>query len=44
MIQYLGDQDTTTSDMLKVILSVEEQHADELADLLEEKPTDFLNS
>tara|TARA_R110001583_G_scaffold8952_1_gene42205 strand:- start:5668 stop:6276 length:609 start_codon:yes stop_codon:yes gene_type:complete len=34
MIQFLGDQDTTTSDMLKVILAVEEQHADELADLL----------
>ncbi|MFT6955650.1 MAG: bacterioferritin [Halieaceae bacterium] len=40
MIQYLGDQDTTTSDMLKVILAVEEQHADELADLLAEKPTE----
>lgn len=38
MIQYLGDQDTTTSDMLKAILAVEEQHADELADLLVERP------
>ncbi|MEP7705115.1 ferritin-like domain-containing protein [Paraglaciecola sp. 25GB23A] len=44
MIQYLGDQDPTTSDMLKVILAVEEQHADELADLLEEKPADLFNS
>ncbi|MDX2422281.1 MAG: ferritin-like domain-containing protein [Amphritea sp.] len=44
MIQYLGDQDTTTSDMLKVILAVEEQHADELADLLEEKPADSFNN
>ncbi|MDX2464459.1 MAG: ferritin-like domain-containing protein [Porticoccus sp.] len=39
MIQYLDDQDTTTSDMLKVILAVEEQHADELADLLTGIPT-----
>ncbi|PWQ93818.1 ferritin-like domain-containing protein [Leucothrix arctica] len=44
MIQYLGDQDTTTSDMLKVILAVEEEHADELADLLEDKPADLLNN
>lgn len=43
MIQYLGDQDTTTSDMLKVILAVEEQHADELADLLSGLPTKTLN-
>jgi bacterioferritin len=44
MIQYLGDQDTPPSDMLKVILAVEEQHADELADLLEEKPADLFNN
>lgn len=37
-IQYLGDQDPTTSQMLKQILAVEEQHADELADLLEGLP------
>lgn len=43
MIQYLGNQDTTTSDMLKVILTVEEQHADELADLLSELPAKTLN-
>ncbi len=35
MVHFLGDQDPTTSDLLKKILAVEEQHADELADLLE---------
>lgn len=34
MIQYLGDRDPTTSQLLKGILAVEEEHADELADLL----------
>jgi len=34
MIQYLGDKDPTTSQMLKNILIVEEKHADELADFL----------
>ena len=34
IIQYLGDQDPTTRRMLEEILAVEEQHADELADLL----------
>jgi len=34
MIQYLGHQDPTTSQMLKAILAVEENHADELADFL----------
>lgn len=38
MIQYLGDLDPTTSDILKEILAVEEEHADELADLLEGWP------
>ena len=38
LIQYLGDQDPTTSHMLKGILAVEEEHADELADLLEHLP------
>jgi bacterioferritin len=38
MINYLGRDDSTTSDMLKGILAVEEQHADELADLLEDFP------
>lgn len=34
MIQYIGDQDTTTRRMLEAILAVEEGHAEELADLL----------
>lgn len=34
LIQYLADQDPTTSTLLKQILAVEEEHADELADLL----------
>lgn len=34
MIQYLGDNDPTTRRMLEGILAVEEEHADELADLL----------
>ena len=38
LIQYLGEQDPTTSQMLKEILAVEEQHADELADLLKGLP------
>jgi bacterioferritin len=39
MILYLGDQDSTTSSLLKKILAVEEEHADELADLLEGMPS-----
>lgn len=35
MIQYLGDQDSTTRRLLEEILAVEEGHADELADLLD---------
>ena len=38
MVRYLGMDDPTTSDMLKGILAVEEEHADELADLLEDLP------
>lgn len=38
MIEYIGDQDPTTSEMLKGILAVEEEHADELADLLQDLP------
>jgi bacterioferritin len=34
IIQYLGDQDPTTRRMMEGILVVEEEHADELADLL----------
>jgi bacterioferritin len=38
MIRYLGADDPTTSDMLKGILAVEEEHANELADLLADFP------
>jgi bacterioferritin (cytochrome b1) len=38
VIAYLGDKDSTSSQMLKEILAVEEQHADELADLLQDLP------
>ena len=34
MVQYLGDADSTTRRMLEEILAVEEEHADDLADLL----------
>jgi bacterioferritin len=37
-IRYLGDDDPTTRRMLEAILAVEEQHADELADLLDTFP------
>ncbi len=39
MVLYVGHDDPTTSDMLKAILAVEEEHADELADLLEDMPS-----
>jgi bacterioferritin len=35
-IQYLGDRDPTTRRLLESILAVEESHADELADLLQD--------
>ena len=38
MIEYIGDQDPTTSELLKGILAIEEEHADELADLLQDLP------
>ena len=34
IIQYLGDEDPTTRRMMEGILAVEEEHADELSDLL----------
>jgi bacterioferritin len=34
MVRYLGDHDPTISDLLKKILAGEDEHADELADLL----------
>ena len=39
-IQYLGDQDPTTRRMLEAILATEEEHADDLADLLQGVPQD----
>ena len=36
MILYIGDKDSTTSQILKGILAVEEEHADELADLMQD--------
>ncbi|RDZ28380.1 ferritin-like domain-containing protein [Lysobacter silvisoli] len=35
IIDYLGDRDTTTKRMMEDILAQEEEHADELADLLD---------
>lgn len=34
IIQYLGDHDPTTRRMLEDILAVEEEHADDMANLL----------
>lgn len=38
-IVYLGDKDPTTRRMLESILAMEEEHADDLADLLQHIPT-----
>ncbi len=38
-IRYLADKDPTTRSLLESILAVEEQHADELADLLQDMPS-----
>jgi bacterioferritin len=35
MVQFIGDADPTTRRMLEEILAVEEEHADDLADLLQ---------
>ena len=35
LIRFFGDKDSTTRSMLEGILATEEEHADELADLLE---------
>jgi len=37
-VQYIGDQDPTTRRLLESILAMEEEHADDLADLLHEIP------
>jgi bacterioferritin len=39
IIQYLDDKDPTTRRMLESILAVEEEHAEELADLLQVVPS-----
>ncbi len=39
-IAYLGETDPTTRRLLESILAVEEEHADELADLLQHMPKD----
>jgi bacterioferritin len=38
MVHYMGSQDPTTRRMLEEILAVEEEHADELSDLLQNLP------
>lgn len=42
MIRYLGDKDITTRRMLEGILAMEEEHADDLASLLEELQDDSI--
>jgi bacterioferritin len=37
MILYMGDRDPTTRRLLEEILAVEEQHADDLVDMLQDK-------
>jgi bacterioferritin len=36
MIHYIGDKDSTTRRMLEGILAMEEEHADDLSNLLED--------
>lgn len=38
LVQYLGEKDPTTRRLLEEILAVEEEHADDLLDLLEGEP------
>jgi bacterioferritin len=38
MVQFIGERDPTTRRMLEGILAVEEEHADDLTDLLEGEP------
>jgi bacterioferritin len=40
MIAYVGDRDSTTRRLLEDILAAEEQHADDLADMLRDLPKD----
>ena len=39
IVQYLGSRDPTTRRLMESILAKEEEHADELNDLLEGLPT-----
>lgn len=41
-IRYLDDKDPTTRRLLESILAVEEQHAEELADLLQDAPAELM--
>ena len=41
MVNYLGDKDSTTRRMLEGILAVEEEHADDMSDLLDGLPKDL---
>ena len=43
MIQYVGNDDPTTRRMLEEILAVEEEHADDLADLLQDSAGSTVN-
>jgi bacterioferritin len=39
LVRYLGDRDPTTRRLLEEILAVEEEHADDLVDLMTESPS-----
>jgi bacterioferritin len=43
MVQYLGNDDPTTRRMLEGILATEEEHADDLADLLQDSAGSKVN-
>ena len=43
MVQYLGNDDPTTRRMFEEILATEEQHADDLADLLDDAAGSTIN-
>lgn len=43
IVQYLTDKDPTTRRMLEGILAVEEEHAEELSDLLQDMPAPMSN-
>jgi bacterioferritin len=38
LVQYLGEQDSTTRKLIEEILAVEEEHAEDMMDLLEAEP------